>query len=60
MDSNLIIGENMAEKQTAVDYVRCPQCSMVYEAKEDKCPQCGKETVINEDVLFQEVFNLND
>lgn len=49
---------NMVEK--TIDYVRCPECSMVYEATEDRCPQCGKETIINEEVLSQEVFNLND
>ena len=48
------------EKQAVVDYIRCPECSMVYEVTEDKCPKCGKETVINEEVILQEVFNLND
>lgn len=48
----------MAEK--VVDYLRCPNCSYVYEATQDKCPQCGKDTVINESELDQEVFNLND
>ena len=43
-----------------VDYIRCPDCSMVYEATEDKCPQCGKLTVINEEMLSQKVFNLNE
>ena len=47
------------EKQV-VDYIRCPECSFVYEATKDKCPQCGKETIINEEALSQEVFNLND
>lgn len=50
----------MAEKQATVDYIRCPECSYVYEATKDKCPQCGKETVINEELLSQEVFNIND
>ena len=48
----------MNEKE--VDYVRCPNCSYVYEATEDKCPKCGKETVINEDLLSQETFNVCD
>jgi uncharacterized OB-fold protein len=48
----------MAEK--IVDYVRCPNCSYVYEATKDECPQCKKKTVINESELEQEVFNLND
>ena len=48
------------EKQAVVDYVRCPECSYVYEATKDKCPQCGKDTVINEEIITQEVFNLND
>ena len=48
------------KKETTVDYVRCPECSMVYEATEDKCPKCGKETVINESELEQVIFNLND
>ena len=48
----------MSEK--IVDYLRCPNCSYVYEATQDKCPGCGKETVINESELDQEVFNLND
>ena len=43
-----------------VDYVRCPKCSYVYEATQDKCPQCGKDTVINESDIDTEVFNLND
>ena len=43
-----------------VDYVRCPNCSYVYEATEDKCPQCKTETLITEALLEQEVFNLND
>ena len=47
-------------KDGVVDYVRCPECSRVYEATEDKCPQCGKATVINESELEQVVFNLND
>lgn len=47
-------------KETVVDYVRCPECSYVYEAILDKCPQCQHETIINEEVLSQEVFNLND
>lgn len=42
------------------DYLRCPNCSCVYEATLDKCPQCGKETIINESDLQDEVFNLND
>ena len=46
--------------QKTVDYVRCPNCSYVYEAIKDKCPQCGKDTVINESELDSEVFNLND
>ncbi len=48
----------MVEK--IVDYVRCPECSYVYEATLDRCPQCNKETVINEELLSQEVFNLNE
>jgi len=47
-------------KEVTVDYVRCPECSYVYEATRDACPQCGKATIINEEVLTQEVFNLND
>ena len=48
----------MVEK--IVDYIRCPKCSYVYEATLDKCPQCNEDTVINEEILTQEVFNLND
>ena len=48
----------MAEK--VIDYIRCPECSYVYEATMDKCPQCHKDTVINESELDQEAFNLND
>lgn len=47
-------------KEMIVDYIRCPECSMVYEATEDVCPKCGKETVINEDIVEQVVFNIND
>ena len=52
--------ENLMEDQKTVDYIRCPECSYVYEVIEDKCPQCGKETIINEEVIVQKVFNLND
>ena len=47
-------------KEVTVDYLRCPECSYVYEATLDECPQCHKPTIINEEVLSQEVFNLND
>ena len=47
-------------KQIVVDYVRCPNCSYVYEATEDKCPQCQTLTIISEEQLDQEVFNIND
>lgn len=51
-------GFKMTEK--AVDYVRCPNCSYVYEATEDKCPQCQQATIINESDIDTVVFNLND
>ena len=47
-------------KEKIVDYVRCPECSYVYEVTKDKCPKCETPTVVNEDLLTQEVFNLND
>ena len=47
-------------KEVTVDYTRCPECSCVYEAVLDNCPQCGHPTVINEEVLSQQVFNLCD
>ena len=47
-------------KEVVVDYVRCPECSYVYEATEDSCPSCGKATIINEEVLQEKVFNLLD
>jgi uncharacterized OB-fold protein len=47
-------------KEVTVDYIRCPECSYVYEATEDKCPQCQHETIITEELLSQQVFNLND
>ena len=47
-------------KEVIIDYVRCPNCSYVYEATSDKCPQCLTETVINESDIQQEVFNIND
>ena len=50
----------MAEKEVTVDYVRCPECSYVYEAILDKCPQCKHDTIINEEALSQQVFNLCD
>ena len=50
----------MTSKQNVVDYVRCPNCSYVYEATDDKCPQCGKDTVINESQLEEKVFNIID
>ena len=46
--------------EKVVDFVRCPKCSFVYEATQDKCPQCGEDTVINEAMLSEEVFNLKD
>ena len=50
----------MSNETTTVDYIRCPECSYVYEATMDKCPSCGKLTIINEEVMSQVVFNLND
>ena len=50
----------MAEKEVTVDYIRCPECSYVYEAVLDKCPHCQHETIINEEALSQQVFNLCD
>lgn len=47
-------------KETVVDYVRCPECSYVYEATLDRCPQCDKPTEISEAALSQQVFNLCD
>ena len=47
-------------RENVIDYVRCPNCSYVYEATEDRCPQCQQITIINEAVLQQQVFNLND
>ena len=49
----------MANEKT-VDYIRCPECSMVYEATQDNCPQCGKATIINESEVDSVVFNLNE
>ena len=47
-------------KNSNVDYVRCPKCSYVYEASQDKCPQCNADTIISEELLEEPVFNLND
>ena len=47
-------------KEQNIDYLRCPNCSYVYEATKDKCPKCNKDTIINEELLTEEVFNLND
>ena len=47
-------------KELVVDYVRCPNCSYVYEATEDKCPQCHQETIISEGQLEEKVFNIID
>lgn len=49
----------MTEKNET-KYVRCPNCSYVYESTEEECPQCHEKTVINEDLENQIVFNLND
>lgn len=46
--------------EKTVDFVRCPNCSFVYEATEDKCPECGQITVINESQLEEKVFNILD
>ena len=48
------------QREISIDYIRCPKCSMVYEATEDKCPQCGQDTVITEEAVLEKVFNLND
>ena len=48
----------MAENK--IDYVRCPNCSYVYEATKDKCPQCNQDTVISEDLIQEDVFNICD
>ena len=50
----------MAEKEVTIDYIRCPECSYVYEATKDKCPKCNHDTVINEEALSQLVFNACD
>ena len=50
----------MADKEDSVKYLRCPNCSYVYEATEDKCPQCGKETTISESQSEEKVFNIID
>ena len=47
-------------EEKVVDYIRCPKCSTVYEATEDQCPKCGESTVINEEMLSEKVFNIND
>ena len=47
-------------KSETIDYIRCPECSYVYEATLDKCPQCKHTTIINEELLSQQVFNLNE
>lgn len=47
-------------EERKVDYVRCPECSNVYEASKDKCPACGKDTIISEGLVNEVVFNLND
>ena len=46
--------------ETVIDYVRCPNCSYVYEATEDHCPQCGQATVISESNIQEKVFNIID
>lgn len=47
-------------KEIKVDYVRCPNCSNVYEATQDKCPKCDQPTVISESQLEERVFNILD
>ena len=46
--------------ETIIDYVRCPNCSYVYEATEDRCPSCGQLTVISESEVQEKVFNIID
>ena len=43
-----------------VKYKRCPKCSYVYEAKEEKCPQCNEPNNIDENLDDGPVFNLMD
>lgn len=47
-------------REIKVDYVRCPNCSYVYEATQDECPHCKKPTVISESQLDEKVFNIID
>ena len=52
---------NLEEKKDkSVDYIRCTNCSYVYEATLNKCPQCNKDTVISEDLIEEPVFNICD
>lgn len=41
-------------------YVRCQNCSYVYESSEGKCPRCGALHTVNESETNEAVFNLND
>ena len=42
-------------------YTRCLNCSNVFNQELVKCPKCGIEKSINEDINKEEpVFNLND
>lgn len=47
------------EKETK--YVRCTECSFVYEDKLDECPQCNTPKEISEGVSgIEPVFNICD
>lgn len=41
-------------------YVRCKNCSYVYEVTLDKCPMCGADTMISEGEDKEKVFNIID
>lgn len=44
-----------------IKYVRCSECGYIYQESFGKCPQCGAQQPITEDVNNTEpVFNILD
>lgn len=43
-----------------MEYIRCKNCSFVYDITQQFCPNCGAETVVSEDLDKEAVFNIND
>lgn len=43
-----------------IEYVRCPNCSCVYNQDLGKCPECGELVPVDESINNEPIFNIND